>query len=501
MSISNDETPELTRVKMSLRLKLTLGLILIIGIIFTAQNIFQLFTHRQALQEEALINRETVGRVVVAALTGQLASEDLDSPRIKNFLSNFLTVAIIQNNKNRDLAFGLIVDTQSRFMAGRARPSATEFPGGKRLADETEVLNEVARLGGALGPSMRVKRFTLQVPGKGEVGKLLVGTSMDRLEADFRRDLIVNVSVLIGTLVLLVVYATIALGRMVIQPLSRVVNAMRAVHEGNLENEVMIQRTDEIGMLAATYNFMVRGLREREQLKDAFSRYVSTQVMRRITQKGGLTLTGENRNATVLFSDIRSFTNLSERLSPPEVVSLLNEYFNVMVEIVFKHDGFLNKFIGDALMAVYNVPVDQPEPELRAVKTALEMLKALDELNERRAARGQFAIKIGIGINTGPVVAGNIGHMRRMEYTVIGDAVNLAQRLESQTKATGVPLLISEATYHAVAKHVVATALPAVKVKGKQEPVALYGVTRLLADGEAAQPAATLPATPEASSA
>ncbi|MEE8408025.1 MAG: adenylate/guanylate cyclase domain-containing protein, partial [Myxococcota bacterium] len=232
--------------------------------------------------------------------------------------------------------------------------------------------------------------------------------------------------------------------------------------------------------------------REREQLKDAFSRYVSTQVYKKL-QQGEINLTGETRNATILFSDIRAFTALSERLPPNEVVLLLNEYFNVMVEIVFKHEGFLNKFMGDALMAVYNVPIDQTDPELRAVKTALEMMTALTELNRNRAERGLFAIKIGIGVNTGPVTAGNIGHMRRLEYTVIGDAVNLAQRIESQTKVTGMPILISKTTYQSVADRVVAQALPPVKVKGKQEPVALYAVTAMR---DEAQPAAAAPAAP-----
>ncbi|MBI5508482.1 MAG: adenylate/guanylate cyclase domain-containing protein [Deltaproteobacteria bacterium] len=484
--------PKLRRTKFSLRLKLTLGLILIIGIIFTAQNLFTLYSHRQSMQEEATISRETVGRVVYSALTGQLASEDLESSRIKNFLTNFFTVAIIGNEKNRDLAFGLVVDTKNRVVAGRARPKLTVFPGNVRYDNEAKVLEEIARLGGSLGGSMRTKRINLQIAGKGEVGKLLIGTSTERLEAEFRRALIVNLGVLAFALLLLVFYSLATLSRLVIHPLSRVVNAMRAVHEGDLDKEVIVNRNDEIGVLASTYNFMVKGLREREQLKDAFSRYVSSQVLQKL-KLGDLKLSGEQRTATVLFSDIRSFTALSERLAPADVVSMLNEYFNVMVEIVFNNDGFLNKFIGDALMAIYNVPVEQTEPELRAVKTAIEMIEALDRLNKRRAERGLYAIKIGIGVNTGPVIAGNIGHMKRMEYTVIGDTVNLAQRIESQTKVTGMPLLISETTYQAVAGKVVAQALPPVKVKGKQEPVSLYAVSGLAAPGVTAKVAAPIP--------
>jgi len=156
-----------------------------------------------------------------------------------------------------------------------------------------------------------------------------------------------------------------------------------------------------------------------------------------------------------------------------------------MVEIIFKYDGFLNKFIGDAIMAIYNVPLDQDSPELRAVKTAIEMRDALDQLNREREARGVFAIKIGIGINTGPVIAGNIGHEQRLEYTVIGDAVNLASRIESQTKVAGATILISEYTYAPIASLLDCDVLPPVKVKGKAEPVKLYSVR-----GLAAQPPA-----------
>jgi len=325
---------------------------------------------------------------------------------------------------------------------------------------------------------MRAKSFKFTVPQTGEQGRLLVGISLAQVEAEGRRDLIVNLGVLFGSLITLLIYSSLTLSRMVIQPITAIMSSMRKLRDGDLTTRAEIRRADEIGILADTYNFMVQGLSEREKLKDAFNRYVSKQVYKQL-EAGAIRLTGEQREATILFSDIRSFTALSEQLTPPDVVAMLNEYFNEMVEIVFKHDGFLNKFIGDALMAVYNAPIDQPEPEMRAVRTALEMLDALQKLNQKRTARGQFPLRIGIGINTGPVVAGNIGHEQRLEYTVIGDAVNLAQRIESQTKVTGSSLLISESTYAKISKYVIAEALPAVKMKGKQDAVALYAVQAL----------------------
>ena len=326
---------------------------------------------------------------------------------------------------------------------------------------------------------MSVKRFDLKVGAKGLVGKLLVGTSLARIEREAQQALIINLTVMLVALLVLFTYASLILGHWVVRPLQVLVAAMQRVQRGDLSGEVALVRGDEIGALAHTYNFMVRGLRERERLKDAFNRYVSRQVYEKF-EAGEITLTGQMRRATVLFSDIRSFTTLSEQLTPTEVVAMLNEYFNVMVEIVFEYDGLLNKFIGDALMAIYNVPLDQTLPELRAVQTAVKMMHSLDRLNAERARRQAFPIQIGIGINTGPVVAGNIGHERRLEYTVIGDAVNLAQRLESHTKVAGATVLISASTYQAVASWVQARQLEPVKVKGKAEAVALYAIDGFL---------------------
>jgi len=363
---------------------------------------------------------------------------------------------------------------------GRAKPELTVFPGKVVHDEETKVLEEVARLGGKLGGYVRTKRFPLRIGGE-VIGKLIVGTSLARVERDVRQNLIVNLGILGGVLLMMVLYASFILRRLVVSPLNIVVKAMNAVRKGNLDQDVDIKSRDEIGVLANTYNFMVSGLREREHLKDAFNRYVSDKVYEKF-REGSINLTGEARQATVLFSDIRSFTSLSERLTPEQVVAMLNEYFTEMVEIIFRNDGMVNKFIGDAIMAIYNVPLPQSYSELRAVRTAVEMVDALEKLNARREARGDFAINIGIGINTGPVVAGNIGHQRRLEYTVIGDTVNLAQRLESQTKVAGCKLLVSEATYQAVCQWVEAEMLPPVKVKGKAEPVNLYSVTAVRHD-------------------
>ena len=195
-----------------------------------------------------------------------------------------------------------------------------------------------------------------------------------------------------------------------------------------------------------------------------------------LSEDDDLALRGEVRHVAVLFLDVRGFTTISEKLTPAEVVALLNEYFDVVVDRVGAHGGTVNKFIGDAAMCIWGAPKPAEQAERSAVLCALEIQARAAQLSTERKRRGLTTVGFGIGINAGEAVAGNLGAAKRLEYTVIGDAVNLAQRIESQTKVAGAPVLISETTYAVVKDQIVAEALPPVKVKGKAEPVALYAV-------------------------
>jgi adenylate cyclase len=187
-------------------------------------------------------------------------------------------------------------------------------------------------------------------------------------------------------------------------------------------------------------------------------------------------LGGQRREMTVLFSDIRGFTSVSERGQPEEIVGMLNEYFTRMVDLVFLHKGTLDKFVGDMVMALFGAPLDDPQHADHAVEAALDMIAELAVLNARWKAEGRAELDIGIGINTGPMIAGNIGSDAIMSYTVIGDAVNLGSRLESLNKQYGTRIIISEATRQRLSRAYQLRPLGDVVVKGKTQPVAIYEV-------------------------
>lgn len=229
-----------------------------------------------------------------------------------------------------------------------------------------------------------------------------------------------------------------------------------------------------VGDLA--WKYVVEG-REKRQVKKLFSRYVSKDVYDQLVADPSLAaLGGTRRSMTVLFSDVRGFTAMSEKGSPEEVVAQLNEYFSRMVQVVFDHRGTVDKFVGDMVMALYGAPLDDDDHAEHAVQTALAMAVALGELNTRWRAEGRTTLDIGIGINTGDMVAGNIGSDTIMSYTVIGDAVNLGARLESLNKDYGTRIIISEATRSRLKGQYDIHPLGDVVVKGKSNPVAIFEV-------------------------
>jgi adenylate cyclase len=281
----------------------------------------------------------------------------------------------------------------------------------------------------------------------------------------------------------IVALAAVAVGARVAATMARglrqVVDAFHKMAKQEYCRVPLLRTNDEIELLAIGFNQMVEGLQERDKLRTTFGKYMTESVLQHLLS-GKVALGGDTLKVTVLFSDIRSFTSISETMDAQSLVGLLNEYFTDMVSIVMHNGGVIDKYIGDAIMAVFGAPVPANDDAVRAVRAAVEMRAALGQLNERLVARGVQPLRTGIGIHTGEVVAGNIGSEQRMEYTVIGDPVNVASRLESNTKDLGVNVLISESTYQETKGTVRVRPIQALHVKNRTEPIMTYELVGLV---------------------
>jgi class 3 adenylate cyclase len=258
-------------------------------------------------------------------------------------------------------------------------------------------------------------------------------------------------------------------------PIQSLVRAARKIEKGDYQLGLKLKGKDELGVLTGAFIDMGIGLEEKDRMKDAFGRFVNKEVAD-MAMKGEIGLGGERKQATVFFSDIRSFTAISEKLEPEEVVGFLNEYMTLMVDCVNRNHGFVDKYIGDAIMAVWGAPISYGSDEENCINAALEMRKVLIGFNRNRGGDKKPIIRIGCGINAGPVLAGQIGSSSRMEYTVIGDTVNLASRVESLNKPMGTDILITEQTKAVVGDIFDTVPMNKIKVKGKAEPQQIYAV-------------------------
>ena len=286
----------------------------------------------------------------------------------------------------------------------------------------------------------------------------------------------IGAAALLLSVVLAIVLAIYFSSRLA-RPLGTLRDAVVAIGNGKLDTRLDTSTGDEFAEVALAVNEMAAGLQQRDVFKGTLVRYMSGQLADKIISSGKMPdLKGERRKITVLFADVRGFTSLSEKLAPEDVFSLLNDYFDKMIDEICKNHGMLNKFMGDGLMAVFGALDEDPYQEENAIKAALGMRRVLDGMRERFQAERQVDLKIGIGINTGIALVGNIGSNQRMEFTAIGDTVNLGSRLESATKELGTDIIVSEYTYVAARTKFQFRSLGQIAIRGRENPVTAYAV-------------------------
>ena len=271
---------------------------------------------------------------------------------------------------------------------------------------------------------------------------------------------------------------TFLVTRSIVHPLMALRDSMMRVEQNDLKAQVKVESNDELGFVSERFNEMVIGLRQAEMMRNLLNLYVSPEVARDALEHG-THLGGQLVECSILFSDIRGFTTLSEQLAPQDLIELLNRYMSRMVEVVIANGGIVNKFGGDSLLALFGTPLNPVEDHAAcAIRTALQMQKTLKNFNAEQEKSGAPNLHVGIGIASGPAVAGNVGGEGRIEYTVIGDTVNLASRLQDLTKELGRDILVNALAVEQATRHLSLAAEPLqpVSVRGKAESVKIYAI-------------------------
>ena len=465
MAAVPDTSPEQIAIRVPLKVKLSLLITALVVLAVALVGLFLLRQQQQSLTAEMTKRGLTMAENFAAgAKTPLLTNDELT-----------LGVLVTDAMRDPDVAYVIVSDHLGNVLAtsdARAVKTAVVRP------KELEPLQKTVLVQTYKTPQGRIIDFAVPLIYSGvPVGALYLGFSEEAISAALASAR--NQALLITLLMVLAgLGGAVGLAALLSRPIFRLVRATGAIAAGNFNIALPVASRDELGVLTDSFNRMARSLREKEMIKRAFTRYVAREVVEEILKDPeNLVLSGERRQVTVLFCDVRGFTPLSERLSPEEVVLLLNDFYNLMIETTFKYDGTLDKFLGDAVMAVFGAPMAHPDHSARAIRTALAMQEGITGLNERRKRDGKEGISVGIGVSAGEAVAGTVGTEDRMEYTVIGDSVNLAARLESNAKPG--QILISHRTYERVRDLVDARPLGRIRVKGKEEEVEVYEVLGL----------------------
>jgi len=417
-----------------------------------------------------------ITRAIPVRITGAAGVESHDS----------FALAIYEAIFNRSVDIG----------ANRMLINFVGKPGSFKTVSASDVLNGKTESGlfdnkivliGATSPDLHDDYFVPTSAGKAMPGVELHANALQTMitrqflqnESKSLVVLTIFLAAIVTGLALWKLRLTLASGAAAVLLVAYLIFAIKMFDRGIILNILYPLLSIVLGYFGIIAVYYVSSEKSRRQVLDAFGKYVSKEVVKEImkdVEKGIVSLKGTERTITTLFADIRCFTAISEKLKPAEVVAMLNTYLGEMTNVVFKHKGTLDKYIGDSVMAIFNAPVAQENSALLAVKAGLEMQNKIAKVHTLKGRKVPI-VHAGIGINTGAAIIGNIGTKERMEYTAIGDSVNLASRLCSFAK--GGKVVVSQSTYDLVKAKVVSKKLGEIKVKGKEKPVAVYEIKKL----------------------
>jgi adenylate cyclase len=392
------------------------------------------------------------------ALVQHLA-ENADTPLLEQD-DLTLNVLVEKAKNNKDVAYAAVVDPRGVIVAHN---------------DLTQIGKALRSPGGDGKDKLLEFTAPIRYQKKG-LGQAHLGVSEEGMRRNIQKARLFIFALMIG-IIALGIGTSLFISNAFSRPVRLLVEGTKVLGLGNFQHRLPPLSVgggqDELTDLGRAFNEMAEDLRKKELLEDSFGRYVSPEIAEMIFHSAaGPWLEPRRHEVTVLFVDIRGYTPYAERTPPAIVIELLNQFFGLATEAIIRNGGFISKFLGDAIMAIFGAPAPQPDQAYRAALAALEIQAEVEEFNRKRSAEGKDPIVVGIGINRGDVVAGSVGSTARMEYTVVGDAVNVASRLTAAAK--GGEILIGLTALEPAADRLRAQPLPRLQVKGKAEPLEVF---------------------------